>query len=125
MALNWCTSYNQVSCLFCFSMTYFHNKGLTSTLLPRIYLISVFPNDGIREMTLFLTFYISPPRFSIRLSFVVFSCFYKLHIPSVHNVRKVRAYLVRNSYVINDANSFTKPGGFLIPNSVIYRISPV
>ena len=61
-------------------------------------------------------------RFSIRLSLSVLSCFYKLHLISVHDVRKVQACLVKKSDVSDDAHKFTNPGGASILFSVIISL---
>ena len=105
-----------------FVLTLLDNRGLTSSLLSPKYSISVCPKDDIQNMSLFLYFYISPTRFSIRLSLSVLSCFYKQPLTSVHDVRKVHTCLVRKSDVSNGAHSFTNPGEASILFSVLIGI---
>ena len=77
------------------------------------------PKDDIQNMTLFLYFYISRTRFSIRHTLSVLCIFYKPHLTSVHDVRKVQPCVVVKSDVGNDVHNFTNPGGASIPFNVV------
>ena len=74
-------------------------------------------------MTILMSFLILHTQFSIRFSLSVSSCFNKTHLTSVHDVRKVRACLVKKSDVSDEAHSFTNPGGDSIPLSDIFGIT--